>query len=148
VRRAQGCSKVRAQDQLAAASLKGDHHGMLERNVGESTFPVIRLPLLQRLNRGFQISFIALFNLVIGLVVGDFVGAVVGYRWPCTIAGGVLGLVLGIASVRALVLAATAFSVSVDANHLRLVRRVRKGGVVSVRLEDVRSIEERGKGDV
>jgi rhomboid protease GluP len=118
---------------------------MLERNVGETTFPVIRLPLFQRLNRGFQISFIALFNLVIGLFVGDFVGAVVGYRWPCTIAGGVLGLVLGIVSVRALVRAATAFSVSVDANHLRLVRRVRNGGVVSMRLEDVRSIEERGK---
>jgi rhomboid protease GluP len=78
------------------------------------------------------------------LYLGDFVGTAVGYRWPCIAAGAVLGLVLGIASVRALARAATILSVTVDATHLRLLCRNRKR-VVAVPLEHVRSIEERGK---
>jgi rhomboid protease GluP len=118
---------------------------MFEHNMSETTFPLIRLPFRQRLSRGFQISVIVLFNLLIGLFVGDFVGDVVGYRWPCITAGAVLGLILGIASVRAVVRAITTVSVTVDTNHLRVLQRIRSERVISVRLEDVRSIEERGR---
>jgi rhomboid protease GluP len=119
---------------------------MFEHSVGETTFPLIRLPFRQRLSRGFQICLIVLLDLIIGLYVGAFVGEAVGYRWTCITAGAALGLILGIASVRALVRVMTTLSITVDAAHLRLLRRIRKEHFVSVPLEDVRSIEERGKG--
>jgi membrane associated rhomboid family serine protease len=114
-----------------------------ERGVSETTFTLNKVPLLPR--PGLQIS-IVLIELIMGIFVGFLLGATVGYGLPCAAAGACLGLVLGITSARKLGGASIPLSVIVDATHLRLLRRKRRKNILAVPLEEVRSIEERGKG--
>ena len=118
---------------------------MNDHGMGETTFPLIQRTGYKAMadRRHLQIGSILLLDLFIGLYVGDFAGRAVGYHWPCIALGAVLGLVLGLASVRTIVRAAVTGSVTVDATHLRLLRRNKNKPAVAVPLEAVRSIEDK-----
>jgi rhomboid protease GluP len=114
---------------------------MIECGVGETAFSLNKVPTLLRPGPQF---FVVLIQLITGLSCGFLLGGAVGYRLPCAVAGAMLGLVLGTMSARTLGGAGIPLSVIVDATHLRLLRK-RGKRVVAVPLEEIRSIEERGK---
>ncbi len=118
---------------------------MNDRGMDETTFSLIQRTGAKTVadRRHLQIGSILLLDLLIGLYVGDFAGRAVGHHWPCIALGAALGLVLGLASVRTIVRAAVTGSVTVDATHLRLVRRNQNKPAVAVPLEAVRSIEDK-----
>src|SRR5262249_2644669 len=82
-------------------------------------------------------------NLLLGLVLGGFLGVGPDFRWSYALAGAIWGGVVGTLAARKLGRAGAPLSVTVDATHLRI--SLPRGKVVDVPLEEVRSIEERLK---
>jgi rhomboid protease GluP len=112
--------------------------------VSESTFTLNKVPALPLPAIQLTLVFI---QLVTGLSLGYLLGTVVGFQAWSVVAGAAAGLALGIVTARKLGGASIPVSVIVDATHLRLLYGKQGKNAVAVPLEDVRSIEERGKPD-